>query len=169
MFTFAHELAHIFLGQSGISNINMNYYFEEQSSIEMWCNYVAAEFLLPIDELKSVYKSDSTIYDNINIISNLYNVSRLVTILRLHTANIISNEMLHHLYGLEISKVKKTKSGSGCDFFDSLCTRSSKRFTKALLASTLEGGTLFNDACKLLAIQKVNHIYTLSKRLGIMS
>jgi Zn-dependent peptidase ImmA (M78 family) len=47
-FTLIHELVHIWLGQTGISNI----YTEK--AIEKFCNEVAGEFLLPKDELAAL-------------------------------------------------------------------------------------------------------------------
>ncbi|MBN1317457.1 MAG: ImmA/IrrE family metallo-endopeptidase [Anaerolineales bacterium] len=40
-FTLIHELAHIWLGQTGISNAN------SELEIEIFCNHVASDFLLP--------------------------------------------------------------------------------------------------------------------------
>jgi Zn-dependent peptidase ImmA (M78 family)/transcriptional regulator with XRE-family HTH domain len=44
-FTLIHELVHIGLGQTGVSNLNY------EKSIEQFCNDVASEFLLPREEL----------------------------------------------------------------------------------------------------------------------
>lgn len=47
-FTLIHELAHIWLGQTGISNIYHG------KAVEKFCNEVAGEFLLPKDELSTL-------------------------------------------------------------------------------------------------------------------
>ena len=46
-FTLAHELAHIFLGSSGVSNQNAFGLQRLHKSIEQFCNGVAAELLVP--------------------------------------------------------------------------------------------------------------------------
>ncbi len=48
IFTLAHELAHIWLGEGGLSNFE--YLHPNDIDIEIWCNQVAAEFLVPKDE-----------------------------------------------------------------------------------------------------------------------
>jgi Zn-dependent peptidase ImmA (M78 family)/transcriptional regulator with XRE-family HTH domain len=47
-FTLIHELAHIWLGQTGISNIYPD------KDVEKFCNEVAGEFLLPKEELSTL-------------------------------------------------------------------------------------------------------------------
>ena len=51
-FTLIHELAHIWLGQTGISNRS------SEKEIEQFCNKVASELLLPEAELDSLKLSD---------------------------------------------------------------------------------------------------------------
>ena len=47
MFTLAHELAHIWLGESGISDTPVRDRSDHET--ENWCNRVAAELLVPAD------------------------------------------------------------------------------------------------------------------------
>ena len=54
MFILVHELAHLWLGDSGISDVGISQ--DGMHNHEVWCNAVAAEFLLPRDALESVYK-----------------------------------------------------------------------------------------------------------------
>jgi hypothetical protein len=46
MFTLAHELAHVWLGESGVSDVEAGRRPIHQ--IERWCNAVAAELLVPM-------------------------------------------------------------------------------------------------------------------------
>ena len=53
MFTVAHELAHIWLGQTALSNVGPESAPEHQ--VERWCNRAAAEFLVPAENLAGEY------------------------------------------------------------------------------------------------------------------
>ena len=50
MFTLAHELAHIWLGETGVSDVTPE--FIPTNKTEIWCNKVAAEMLVPTAFLK---------------------------------------------------------------------------------------------------------------------
>jgi Zn-dependent peptidase ImmA (M78 family) len=47
LFTFAHELAHLVTGGSGVSNEDIAEVDEDRPMIERWCDQVAEELLLP--------------------------------------------------------------------------------------------------------------------------
>ena len=53
MFTLAHELAHIWVGESGVSDTQAVEKPDEQT--ERWCNQVAAELLVPLADLQNNY------------------------------------------------------------------------------------------------------------------
>lgn len=50
MFTLAHELAHIWIGQSGVSDATA--FAASDHRTENWCNRVAAELLVPMAEFR---------------------------------------------------------------------------------------------------------------------
>lgn len=66
MFTLAHELAHIWLGQSALTDstagaIARNTPPADGSDIERWCNAVAAEMLVPIESFRTVYRTAAAV------------------------------------------------------------------------------------------------------------
>lgn len=56
MFTLVHELAHLWLGESGVSNVTLSDGAKPTEGVranEVWCNAVAAEVLVPLEALES--------------------------------------------------------------------------------------------------------------------
>ena len=53
------------------------------------------------------------------------------------------------------------------DFYRTLGARTGKRFARALVASTLEGQTLFQDAFRLLGVRKSETFYRAARELGV--
>lgn len=78
MFTLAHELVHIWLGESGISDPSAGRLPEKQ--IERWCNRVAAELLLPLEELKNTHNRDASVPEEMQRMARLFKVSTLVVL-----------------------------------------------------------------------------------------
>ena len=64
IFTLAHEMAHIWTGQGGISNPDYELRSERQDgSLEQFCNRVAAEALVPGEDFQSRWIPDDTALD----------------------------------------------------------------------------------------------------------
>lgn len=85
IFTLFHELTHLLLGESAICGDDFD------RSIEIFCNSVAGEFLVPEDDLinccnKKDYLSDSFLKE----LNNTYGVSEHVIIRRLLDLDLIS-------------------------------------------------------------------------------
>jgi len=56
-FTLAHELAHLWIGQSGVTDATIRQTPSRQT--ERWCNQVAAEFLVPLAVLRADYQKSN--------------------------------------------------------------------------------------------------------------
>ncbi|MDR1856558.1 MAG: ImmA/IrrE family metallo-endopeptidase [Desulfovibrio sp.] len=57
VFTFVHELVHIWLGDGGISNVNEIDIFGQVNETEIFCNKVAVEFLMPEKYIESMWQN----------------------------------------------------------------------------------------------------------------
>jgi len=167
MFTLAHELAHLWLGESGVSDAQAAALPDEAT--ERWCNAVAAELLVPLAQIRESYQPGEALDEAMQRLARQFKVSTLVILRRLHDLGAIDREALWNTYHEELERLKvlSQTTGGGGDFYNSLGARVSKRFARALVASTLEGQTLFNDAFRMLGIRKNATFYREATRLGL--
>ena len=169
MFTLAHELAHLWLNATGVSDTQAGQVPEQRT--ERWCNQVAAELLIPLEELRAAHQRNAPIPDEIHRLAREFKVSTLVTLRRLFDAGTISQAALWQHYREEQERLRtlKGRSSSGGDFYRSLGARTSKRFARAIVSSTLEGLTSFPDAFRMLGVRKTATFYEAARELGVMT
>ncbi len=165
MFTLAHELAHIWIGQTALSDVGP--ITIPSNNIEVWCNQVAAELLVPLDVLHDTYRGDIPLREELNHLARRFKVSTLVILRRLHDAGKLTREELWRAYEQELQRLKSISRGSGGNFYLTLPARVSKRFARALVISTLEGQTLHRDAFRLLGFSKLATFHELSRQLEV--
>ena len=166
MFTLAHELAYIWLGESGISNIQSERIPDEET--ERWCNRVAAEILVPVEKLKNYYDADSQLNAEMERLAHRFKVSTLVILRRIFDLGAIGRDTFWETWNTELERLLKIerRGGSGGDFYRTLGVRISRRFANAVVSSTLEGQTLFRDAYKMLGIRKNSTFFEIANKFG---
>lgn len=157
MFTLAHEIVHIFLGESGVSNLTQTMTMASPNfeSVEEFCNKVAAELLVPLAELKSQWEALAARRDRVRRVSRHFKVSTLVILRRINDAGYVSRDEFNRLYADELSVLEPSSSDGegGGNYYYTLRSRLGKRFASALIESTLQGGTLYRDAFNLLGMK----------------
>jgi Zn-dependent peptidase ImmA (M78 family) len=93
-FTLAHEIAHLFLGATGISNTSGSI---NESKIEQFCNEVAGEFLLPTSELIAIAVDKTqpleVLINSIAAFAKERHISRAMVAYKLFRASVIEREM----------------------------------------------------------------------------
>lgn len=154
IFTLAHELAHVWAGESALSNLE-NTLVPEHQRVEWFCNAVAAEYLVPLEGLKAQLRNLHG--DPAQVVEALrrhYRVSELVIIRRLYDAGEIPAAEFKRWYEERIDAYRHQPKSSGGDFYKNQPNKIGRRFASALIASTLEGKTLFRDAMSLLDMKK---------------
>ena len=165
MFTLAHELAHIWLGETALSDTTVT--SQHQNAIETWCNRVAAEVLAPLEVVRSELRRSESLDATVARLARRFKVSTLVVLQRLREARHITWDELGRAYEKELRRLKSMKrSESGGDFYLTAAVRYSRRFTRALVESTLEGRTLYRDAFRLLGISKTETLRELGQTLA---
>lgn len=168
IFTFAHELVHIWIGASGVSNPDIRNDEDEQSETERFCNIVAAEILVPAAELSQRWNSRLNPRTNVDLLARTFKVSSLVVLRRALELKKISREAFFHIYAeqqkdFEEARTHKKSSESG-DFYATLGVHNSKLLTRTIVATALEGRMLYRDAARLLNVQ-VPTIFEIAEHL----
>ncbi len=170
IFTLIHELTHIWLGESALSNASVR--SVPASDIERWCNRVAAEVLVPINTLSRDFDPQTDLTVELDRLAVRFKVSTLVVLRRVHDAGHFTPAEFQSAYQAELERVLAilaTKGGTkGGDFYNTQPLRVSRRFARALIASTLEGQTLYRDAVQMLGFKKLSTFHELAHKIGAM-
>jgi len=165
MFTLAHELAHIWLGQSALSDVGPA--STPSHGTEIWCNRVAAELLVPLALIREEFRPSAGLQEEINRLARRFKVSTLVVLRRIHDAGGLTRDELWAAYDTELQRLRALPKGGGGDFYLTLGARAGKRFARALVTSTLEGRSSFTEAFRLLGFKKMTTFRELGHNLGL--
>ncbi len=167
IFTLAHELAHVWLGETGLSDADLA--TRPTVDIERWCNQVAAEFLVPLQELRAEFDRTPDRTEELDRLAKRFKVSTLVVLRRVHDGGYLGWEDYRAAYRAELARVLGLlgeRADGGGNFYNTQPVRVSKRFARALITSTLEGRTLYTEAFEMLGFKKVATFNQLAERLG---
>jgi len=165
MFTLAHELVHLWLGQSALSDAQAASPPEQE--VERWCNQVAAELLVPLEVFRAEHNRRADLRAELGRLARLFKVSTLVILRRIHDTGGLRGEAYWQAYEEELARLRALPKGSGGDFYLTLGARAGKRFARALVVSTLEGQTRYIDAFRLLGFSKLATFRELGHSLGV--
>ena len=166
MFTLAHELAHVWLGQSAVSDAEAR--TVPDHAVERWCNQVAAELLVPLEALREAYDRRAGLPEEVGRLARRFKVSTLVVLRRIHDAGGLSRDAYWAAYEDELDCLRALPAGSGGNFYLTLGARAGKTFARALVVSTLEGRTPFTEAFRLLGFKKMATFNELGHSLGAL-
>lgn len=170
IFTLAHELAHIWLGKTGISKPDIlkpgfaNNSGNPREKTERWCNRVAGELLVPAHELnKFIGDSDfkaKNAFDKARLLSEHFKVSLSVAIRRLYDEKDIGfgefNSCIGNMRKMSKTQTPKKKNGGGGNTYHAMKKRLGESFSHALVNSTLYGDTTCTRALWLLSIRNMS-------------
>ena len=165
MFTLAHEIAHLWLGQTALSDSRPDAL--PVHNAEAWCNRVAAELLVPLALMREEYREDEDLSNALTRLARRFKVSTLVILRRILDIGALAQSEFRDAYDAELEKLKTRARGNGGDFYRTHNARIGNRFAHAVVASTLEGGTSFTESFQLLGFKKMHTFDEFARRLGI--
>ena len=169
MFTLAHELAHLWLGSTAVSDVSAAPINGHRAE-EVWCNAVAAELLVPLAAIKDNLAPDDELPELTARLTRKYKVSTLVILRRLLDARWLSRADFATAWAAERARLRRLaeRDSGGGNFYATTLTRVSRRFASALVESTLEGQTLYRDAFRMLGVKKTTTLEHLGQEVGVM-
>lgn len=167
IFTVAHELAHLWLGDTALSNAGVE--MLHGRSEEVWCNEVAAEFLVPLDALRTHLRAGESLPDALPRLARTFKVSTLVVLRRLFDVGRLDREHFDTAWSEEIERLRALdRNSGGGNFYLTTASRVSRRFARALVVSTIEGQTLYRDAFRMLGISKTSTFNKFGREVGVV-
>lgn len=169
IFTLIHELAHIWSGESALSDARMAR--KATNDGEMWANQVAAEVLVPLASILNEYR-DSLEVPELERLAKLYKVSTLVVLKRIHDAGFLKWKTYQARYKDELERIMalvdaRKQSGGGGNYYYTQPIRISRHFARAVIVDALEGRTLYRDAYHLLGAARRETFDNLATELGV--
>ncbi len=159
IFTLAHELAHIWIGEGGISDADLTIAGSASAHIEAYCNEVAGEVLLPWDRIAYRWRRrTSSEREWLRRISGDFRVSTVMVARQLWAHEAISRERFFELYEAERAQwvAQRAVGSPGGDYYKSVPIRNSRLLTEAVLESVAASETLIRDASRLLGVKPAN-------------
>lgn len=170
MFTLAHEIAHVWLGATGVSDSSVAE--APTSDVERWCDAVAAELLVPMEVFQHDYVRGAPLAAELSRLSRAFKVSSLVILRRMHDAGGLRGDAYWRSYRAEVARLAglrnaRDEGSSGGDFYKTTAVRTGKRFLRALLVSTLEGTTLYTEAFPLVGVHGADTLHRLGQEVGV--
>lgn len=154
LFTLIHELCHIWIGLSGVSDAGSNNHRDE----ERFCNAVAAELLVPTDEFKQLWRSDFGAWQqNLPDLEAHFHVSSWTLARKALTLQLISQSEYAAFIQAQNDayKVREKKEG-GPSFYKTKKAQISELFSRAVVSEALNGKLILRDAGWMLGMKPAN-------------
>lgn len=165
MFTLVHELAHLWLGQGGISDFKE--LLPSENAVEIFCNKVAAEFLVPAAEMRAAWLEVKDGEKPFERLARFFKVSPVVTARRVLDLELISRPRYFAFYKeyKEAAAERKANATGGGNFYLTLGSRLGKRFPAAVYSAAKEGRLQYRDAYQLTGLSGSSYD-SFGKRFG---
>ena len=149
IFTLAHELAHIFIGQTGLSAlVDLD---PGKHKTEKFCNRAAAEFLVPRKALRAFWDTAKQSDDPYQAIAKHFKVSAIVGARRALDIDLIDQDAFWQFYRSYQDDERhrlQSRQGGG-DFWNLPKWRIGSRFAAAVVRAAREGRLPYREAYAL--------------------
>lgn len=160
LFSLCHELAHIWFGENNIFNDQYDSKDSYKDKLELKCNAVAAEILVPEEHFLRKWHEDSIkkASEKIKALAKYFRVSETVIARRALDFGKITKQEYSTIYKMAIDNFNKMidskKERSGGDYYNTAKTRIDPRFFSVVNRSVLNGTLKYTDAYRLTGLNR---------------
>jgi len=156
MFTIAHELAHIWIGES--AGFDFRQLQPADNNIERFCDRIAAEFLVPsqiFEEAWGQYQDNPNIGQVFETLARQFKVSPIVIGRKALDLKKIRREEFFEFYNRHIRQhfEKRESQSDGGNFYATLRKRLNQRFVATVNRAVKENNILYKDAYELTGLK----------------
>ncbi len=165
MFTLAHELAHLWLGQSALTDAGIQ--TSPTSEVERWCDRAAAEFLVPEQELRALWREIRSASSPFHVVAKKFKVSPIVAGRRAKDLGLVDAAEFFAFYeSYTRQERRKKESAGGGDFYRNQNNRVGEQFARQVLFAALDGRLSFKEAYSLTGLNG-GAFQEYAERLGV--
>lgn len=152
LFSLFHEMAHVWIGENDLYNDRRN--SKNVKGIEILCNAIASELMVPQDAFIEAWKGNTTLdpRQKIGEIAKMFKCG-VTVIARKALDNrkikqAVYDEMVEE--AIEAYRImKESKESGGGNYYNTMGTRLDSCFVKALCCSIQSGRTSYSEAYRL--------------------
>lgn len=156
VYTLFHELAHILIGEAGITLTSTNYVGRiadpRMRQIETWCNALAAEALVPSAIFNQRYQGDTS-DEAVGALADQFHVSREVILRRLLERNAVTQQY-YEVKALKWNEERRNseKPSKGGNFYHTHMAYLGRKFVTDVFRSLIQQRATEAQAADFLSI-----------------
>lgn len=151
MFTLVHELAHVWLGESALTDSGLT--SQPLQEIESWCDQAAAEFLLPAQALRACWRDIRREEAPFEVLARRFKISPIVAGRRAMDLRLVGRETFFAFYEEYIARERQQRPASGGgDFYNNQNTRVGEMFATQVILAAKGGRLSFKEAYDLTGL-----------------
>ncbi len=166
MFTLAHELAHLWLGDVGEGLSGFQGLQPDGGDVERFCDQAAAEFLVPDMELRDAWQGIAATGTAFEKLARRFKVSPVVIGRRAMDLDLVDPEKFFSFYRNYMKRERQEQQpGTGGNFYHNQNTRVGQLFASHVIRAAQEGRIGFKEAYDLTGLNG-GAFQTYARKLG---
>lgn len=166
IFTLLHELGHILLGRSALDRPDLD--TSPGNEVERWCNAVAANLLVPPEDLRASFDPSQPTEDSLVMLTDRYRASGLVVLSQLLNVGLLTWERYVAERDAERERALEAladRDSDGGNYYATAPHMISPTFLDAVAQETRAMRTTYSEAMSLLHARSLKSLEGLLSRV----